>query len=158
MSKFELFLPGIPLGKQRTREIIRGRGANAYIHKYTPEQTVNWESYVKVLFTQKYPEWIPYKPGIPLFFLIKAQYAIPKSASAKLQEAMVTKAILPTKKPDNDNIEKITWDALSNIAYADDCQVVFNITTKVFSEQPGVFVSCGEYDPLDWIYLPTNFL
>ena len=47
---------------------------------------------------------------------------------------MINGDILPTKKPDADNILKIIADALNGIAYADDKQVVTAEVQKLYAE------------------------
>lgn len=48
--------------------------------------------------------------------------------------------IRPTKKPDADNIAKVVLDALNNICYKDDTQVVELIVNKYYSLEPRVEV------------------
>ena len=44
--------------------------------------------------------------------------------------------ILPTKKPDTDNIAKAILDALNGVAYYDDAQVVELHVVKKYSDEP----------------------
>ena len=44
--------------------------------------------------------------------------------------------ILPTKKPDADNIAKAILDALNGLAYYDDAQVVHLEVQKRYSNEP----------------------
>lgn len=48
--------------------------------------------------------------------------------------------MLPTKKPDADNIVKIIADALNRAAYYDDAQIVRLSYSKVYDEVPHVDV------------------
>lgn len=60
----------------------------------------------------------------PVSATIIAAFGIPKSASKKCKVEMMAGRVLPTKKPDTDNIAKIVLDALNGLAYPDDKQVV----------------------------------
>lgn len=53
---------------------------------------------------------------------------------------MLQGKILPTKKPDCDNIAKIICDALNGVAYDDDKQIVALKVTKIYSDEPRVIV------------------
>ena len=49
---------------------------------------------------------------------------------------MIKGEILPTKKPDIDNIMKVVLDALNGVAYFDDKQVCKVNFIKMYSEEP----------------------
>ena len=121
-------IPGKPLGKQRARTLKSGRS-------YTPEQTVNYETLVKLCYTQQHGENFGTQP---LIMSVNAFYPIPKSISKKLSAAMVTGEIRPTKKPDLDNIVKLIADGLNGIAYHDDSQIVNLVANKFYSLEPRV--------------------
>ena len=55
---------------------------------------------------------------------IQAFYPVPKSFSKKKTVSALSGGILPTTKPDCDNIIKVVLDALNGVAYYDDKQVV----------------------------------
>lgn len=57
---------------------------------------------------------------------------------------MIDKHIRPTKKPDLDNIMKCVTDALNEIAYQDDKQIVSASIEKYYSEEPRVEVAIME--------------
>ena len=72
---------------------------------------------------------------------IKAYYSVPKSDSKKKREKKLAGEIRPTKKPDMDNVIKIIADALNNVAYHDDTQIVDCQVRKFYSENPRVEVT-----------------
>ena len=77
---------------------------------------------------------------------ITAYCGIPKSAGKKKRVDMMSQLILPTKKPDADNIVKVIADALNRVAYHDDAQIVRLNYRKVYDETPRVNVvieKCG---------------
>lgn len=57
---------------------------------------------------------------------------------------MLQGKILPTKKPDCDNIAKIICDALNGVAYKDDKQIVQLLVSKVYSVEPFVLVTISD--------------
>ncbi|HGU6173192.1 TPA: RusA family crossover junction endodeoxyribonuclease [Escherichia coli] len=123
MNKITLTIPGKPFGKQRPRVTKQGIA-------YTPKETVNYETFVKLLYMQKYNN---IKLKGPLRMTIKAFYKIPKSVSKKEKELMLQNIIRPTKKPDMDNIAKVILDALNGLAYEDDRQIVELYVSKFYS-------------------------
>jgi len=113
---------------------------------------VNHETLLKLRFMEKYPTHIPYEKDVPLVSLIKIYFMIPNGAKKDEKDLMLRELIYPTKKPDNDNVEKISWDALNQIAFADDCQIVKNITEKFYSDRPRVEIYLMTVDEFKSIY------
>ena len=133
-----IIIPGKPLGKQRPRVLRTGIA-------YTPKETVNYETFVKMLYLEQHAGKKPFEG--PVSMLISAFYQIPKSASKIRREAMARHHILPTTRPDIDNITKIIMDALAGVAYQDDKQVTFCAINKLYSHEPKVVVDViGEAD------------
>lgn len=124
-------IPGAPYGKARHRTTRLGI-------QYTPKETTQYENLVKTMFVHNRGSWEI--TLLPLFLCITAYYAIPKSASKKARAEMIAGRIRPTKKPDYDNIAKVISDALNEIAYKDDSQVVDAIIHKWYGEEPRVCV------------------
>jgi Holliday junction resolvase RusA-like endonuclease len=110
----KLIIPGKPMGKQRPRVMKSGI-------TYTPKETVNYETLVKQLYITHHSGELL---GGSVHMGIVAYFDIPKSAPKKNRELMLKGEILPTKKPDMDNIVKIIADALNGLAYHDDSQIV----------------------------------
>lgn len=54
---------------------------------------------------------------------------------------MLDGQIRPTKKPDSDNILKAVADALNQVAYRDDKQIVDTQVRKFYSETPRTVIS-----------------
>jgi len=125
MIEIKLTIPGEPKGKQRPRW--------AKIGTYTPKETVAYETYIKELFVIKYPDFEPLESA--LILEITAFLTIPKSASKKKKILMESNKILPTKKPDLDNIVK-EIDSLKGLAFKDDKQIVKIMAYKYYSRRP----------------------
>lgn len=119
-------------GKVQAKQRVRlGRYS-----RYTPEQTRNYENWVKLSFINQYPNFKPLENE--LVVSIKAYFEIPKSVSKKKREQMLKGSIRPTIKPDLDNIAKSILDALNKLAYVDDKQIVFLEVEKFYDESPRV--------------------
>lgn len=128
-----LLIPGQPCAKQRPRH---GKG-----YTYTPEKTVNYETFVKELYIiGNYGKQLE---GA-LEMTVRAYFKIPKSASNKKAYEMGCGSIRPTGKPDWDNIGKILSDALNGLAYRDDSQIVRATVEKWYSLDPRVEVEIQE--------------
>ena len=60
---------------------------------------------------------------------------------------MVSGSILPTKKPDGDNVEKAVADALNKVAYLDDSQIIEAKWQKIYAaddEHIGLVVTVSD--------------
>lgn len=135
MKHIHFTVLGEPFGKQRPRFKKIGN----FTKTYTPEKTISYENYIKVLF-QDEAKGDKFSDDAMLDVRIIAYYGIPKSVSKKKREMMLEHKIRPTKKPDFDNIGKVVCDSLNGIAYRDDAMVVDAQVRKFFSEKPRVEV------------------
>lgn len=104
--------------------------------RYTPEQTKNYENWVKLSFINQYPDFKPYENALKV--IISVFFEIPKSASKKKREQMLIGKIRPTIRPDLDNIAKSVLDALNGLAYLDDKQIVLLKVEKFYDVSPRV--------------------
>lgn len=115
-----LTIPGEPQGKGRHRAVRRGD----QIATYTPRKTKDYEDEVRFCYRQVYGDLMAFAVDEPVSATIIAAFGIPKSTSKRRKVEMMAGSVLPTKKPDTDNIAKIVLDALNGLAYPDDKQVV----------------------------------
>lgn len=127
-------VPGEPVGKGRPRFTRTG-------HTYTPGKTESYESLVRLAYGEC---GMVFQKGVPVRVRITACFSIPKSASKKKRAMMIAGDIVPTKKPDFDNIQKIICDALNGVA-DDDSQIVKADIEKVYSTVPHVEVNVAAW-------------
>lgn len=127
-------VPGQPFGKQRPR--VAGRIA------YTPRETKAHEQQVIGAYFAQTDKRKFLRPEIR----IKAFYGVPTSASKKRKAAMLAGQIRPQVKPDLDNVAKLVMDALDEIAYEDDKDVVFLSVEKFYSDDPRLEVEIREVE------------
>ena len=140
--KVEFTVPGKPLGKQRPRS---GGGHRMY----TPAPTVNYEMFVRELYTRDCLDEngkVQWFDDVPLRITIVAHMLIPSSTSKVRKVKMLAGELKPTKKPDIDNIAKIILDGLNGVAYYDDKQVVELYVEKKFGEREKVVVTIKEIE------------
>ena len=139
------YVPSKPQGKARARTFYNkslGR-----MQSMTPDKTVLYENNIIHSFIKSAGEERELLQG-PVQICIAAYYPVPKSTARKVREQIGEGKILPTKKPDADNIAKVVCDALNQIAYGDDAQIVRLIVTKHFEDKEnpvGLVVEVGEY-------------
>lgn len=129
MIKFTV--PGEVKGKQRPKFARMGK----FVSTYTPEQTVNYEAWIRQCFISKYPKWIPTEK--PLIMHIRAFFIRPKS-NKKPQPITV--------RLDADNIGKVICDGLNGIAYRDDKQIVGLTINKIWGDIARVEIQIEEME------------
>lgn len=133
--KVKFIILGEPNGKGRPKFDTRG----PYVRAVTPKKTANYEALVKMEY-QAQCDGFMFSRDAALGMLVTAYKPIPKSTSKKKRVLMLGDIILPTKKPDWDNVGKIVCDALNKIAFCDDTQIVDGRVIKRYAEQPRVEV------------------
>lgn len=129
-----LCLAGEPVGKGRPKFSTRGGFARAI----TPEKTRRYEDLLRAQAQVETRLAIPVTG--PLEVEVIARFPIPPSWSKKRQEMARQGTLRPTKKPDADNLLKCL-DALNQVVWVDDSQIVSAKITKVYAEVPCLIVT-----------------
>lgn len=127
-------IPGKIQAKQRPR--FNGKFA------YTPANTVTYENWIKACYLRFNDDKELLNGALRVE--IEAFFEIPHSTSLKNQLKMIHDEILPSIKPDADNIAKSILDALNGIAFKDDKQVVELLVKKHYSTEPKAVVTIEE--------------
>lgn len=131
-------IPGQPVAKGRPKFARRG----AHVVAYTPAKTVSYENLVKFAATEAMQGMRPsFKP---IYLTIELFMQIPASWSAKRRALAESGDIMPTKKPDADNILKGIKDGCNGIVWRDDAQVVRIGLGKLYSDRPRAVVCISE--------------
>jgi Holliday junction resolvase RusA-like endonuclease len=136
MKQVVFTVKGEPKGKGRPRFTKSG-------HIYTPDGTSSYESLVGFSYRNSARG---YKFTSPVRVTVRAFHKPPKGKSKRVVEDMLNGRILPTKKPDADNVAKIVLDGLNKVAWEDDTQVVEMMVIKRYAEEPMVAVTIEEID------------
>lgn len=138
----EFTIPGVPQGKERPRFTQNGA-------TYTPKKTKDYEKLVAWAY-QCEAHGAKFTGTIRVD--IAAIYPVPHSWSKRRQAEALDNQILPTVKPDWDNIGKIVCDALNGIAYKDDAAITDATVCKRYGTRPCVAVRLtGEEAPRDTV-------
>jgi len=125
----KLTIPGEPVAKARPRVTKTG-------HAYTPKATVDYENWIKCCYIESKNKLGFKMLSEPIRAEIECYFPIPKGFSRVKREKALKGEIRPCKKPDVDNLAKSILDALNNLAYDDDKQVVELEIVKFYSDEP----------------------
>jgi Holliday junction resolvase RusA-like endonuclease len=117
---------GNPIGKGRPKFARRGN----FVSTYTPTKTRDYETVIKE--AAKKAMGSNELLETPVTVAIYITVPIPQSYSKKRTEACLKDIERPIKKPDIDNIAKCFLDAMNDIVYKDDTQVLTLHVTKVY--------------------------
>lgn len=130
---------GEPKGKSRPRFARNGNK----VRTYTPEETVSFENLITWTYAKEYPS---VKLEGKIAATICAYFPIPQSTSQRKRQKMLLDDVFYDHKPDTDNIAKAVLDALNNVAYDDDRQIVSLNVEKYYSPLPRVEVWLRELE------------
>lgn len=125
---------GAPQGKGRPRVGKIGQ----HVRMFTPQKTLAYEGLVAHCGAQAMANRPLIDGPVELRLLIDVQ--IPASWSKKKQAQALAGEVLPTTKPDVDNVIKAIGDGLNGVVWKDDVQITDIITRKRYSEKPQVRV------------------
>jgi len=134
-------IDGPPHGKGRPRF----RRFGNFVQTYTDAKTKSYETLVKEAATKAMGSSPPLEGPVKLDLIIRLP--VPKSYSKKLSEACLNGSEWPTKKPDWDNVAKSVADAMNDIVFLDDTQIVIARVVKTYSAEAGVDVQVSEVLP-----------
>lgn len=134
-------IPGQPVPKGRPRFARVG----GFVRAYTPDKT---RAYERLVHDCAAIEVMRANPIVfplicPLRVVLNAYMTIPASWSKKKHNDAINGLVLPTSKPDFDNLLK-TLDGLNGLAWNDDSQIVDGRAIKRYSENPRMEVHIFE--------------
>lgn len=130
---FRVFIPGKAQGWQRA-----GRNGN---HYYTKDETRAAENEIGWAART---HWKGPPSSHPFRVHVRVYVEPPKSWRGKKAEYVMGCPAMV--KPDNDNIEKAVWDAMTGIVFLDDKQITDNSCTKKYGRPAGVVITVKEMD------------
>ncbi|MGG6437400.1 RusA family crossover junction endodeoxyribonuclease [Saccharococcus caldoxylosilyticus] len=132
MIRFTVY--GEPVAQGRPRATM----INGHIRMYDPKKSSDFKNYVRLVAADYRPDKL--LEG-PILVTVKVYKKIPKSFSKKKKAAAEVGQLRPTSKPDVDNYAKSIKDALKNVIWKDDSQVVDLHISKWYSETPRVEIT-----------------
>jgi len=122
---------GPPVAKARAR--VTRRGA------YTPAKTVEYEGQVALAARLAMGGHAPFNG--PLFTMVEVHLPVPRSWPKKKQAAALAGDLLPTTRPDLDNVVKVALDGCAGVVFLDDAQVVECAALKSYSPTPKLIIT-----------------
>ena len=138
----------IPLARPRARKI--GSFVSIYDSQTQEKQQVTWQ------IRHEYSE----KPlSFPLSVDILFALPIPKQTSKVRTRNMLEGIIVPSKRPDIDNLVKFILDCLNGILFDDDSQIIALSARKIYSNEPRTIIRATKYDkvyPIKDQEIPEN--
>lgn len=134
-------IDGPPHGKGRPRF----RRFGNFVQTYTDAKTKSYETLVKEAATKAMGSSPPLEGPVKLDLIIRLP--VPKSYPKKRSEGCLNGFEWPTKKPDWDNVAKSVADAMNDIVFLDDTQIVIARVVKTYSAEAGVDVQVSEVLP-----------
>ncbi len=92
----------------------------------------------------------PYAPKEPLHGPVKVHInfymPIPKSATKSVKKQMINGVCVPVKRPDIDNMAYTVTNAMKELVYEDDSQIIDLVISKRYAEVPKIVVKVIELD------------
>lgn len=134
--KREFFWAGVPRGQGRPRFTRTGKA-------YKASEDRAYEKGLCLAYLNEYGAEKPMEG--PLTLEVRAVYPIPKATPKKDIGPMLAGEIVPTVKPDIDNVVKAVLDALNGVAFPDDKAIVWMKGCKVYGHVPGVRVNIHKF-------------
>lgn len=137
MSEIKIMIPGQPAPQGRPRFARRGN----FVSTYDPPESKKYKKHVQYHAKKFAPEKL-FEGALEVEVLVYKKSL--KSFSSKKRIDAESGILRPTTKPDADNYAKGVLDALKEIIWKDDGQVVDLIARKYYSEKPRVEVRVKE--------------
>jgi Holliday junction resolvase RusA-like endonuclease len=140
-------LPGEPQAWERAGATIRWGHGRPFVHFYTPaamkayQEQIAWAAKVAMSRYRRKPT------SQPVALIVHAFLPIPTSWTWRSKLAARSGCILPTGKPDFDNLGKNAADAIRGIVFTDDATVVDGRVIKRYSDTPALRVEVREFLP-----------
>jgi Holliday junction resolvase RusA-like endonuclease len=135
MIRFTVY--GEPVAQGRPKFAVIAGHARAY----DPKKSRDYKDFVKLAAAEHAPKKL--LEG-PLSVRILVYRPIPKGFSKKKTAEAESGLIRPTTKPDTDNYLKGIKDALKNVMWKDDSQIVDVYCSKWYGQRPRVEVEISE--------------
>lgn len=135
MTTYELIIPGKAVAKGRPR-FSRKTGV-----AFTPQTTILAENWAKTCCLDQIGT--PRLEG-PLAVRMVVSVEIARSWSKKKQALALEGSLMPTGKPDLDNVAKLYLDALNGMMWMDDSQIVLFSMEKKYAAAPQVHLKVTE--------------
>lgn len=131
----EFWTEGRPTPKERPRTDSRNGG----VRTFTPTKTVAYERKVAFQARLAMDGRAPFAGpvAVEMIFVVP----VPKSWSEKKKSSARAGTLLPTVRPDLDNVGKALLDSCNRILWGDDSQVAKKTIVRLYGDEAGVFLN-----------------
>lgn len=137
--RFEIPGPPRPTQRAKSRAVVSKKTGRAFAQVYTPSETRNEMAVVRQMGADRMGNQPPWDEAA-IDFRAMFYFAVPLSFSKRRREDALAGRLLPTKKPDVDNLVKLVTDALKGIVWRDDAQITEMHIWKRYSDRPRTVV------------------
>ena len=138
------FVPGVPIPKGSAKAFYIKALGRAVVTQDNGDKQKPWASMIAVVAQEHFAKPIEGPVMISLAFKmprLKGHFGSGKNAGVLKASAPVYHIV----KPDVDKLERCVYDALTGIAWKDDCQVAVGAhKSKKYGDKPGVFIKINE--------------
>jgi Holliday junction resolvase RusA-like endonuclease len=138
--RVEIRLDGPPRGKGAGRACTTAHGARIF----TDDKTRKYEAQLRFAAQQQMAGNLP--TDLPVIVSVQARMQIPVSFSKRKRADALAGLVWPTVRPDCENLAKI-MDGLNGIVWQDDRQIVIELISKIYAEQPGLTIVVETIEP-----------
>lgn len=135
MDRIRITMPGPPRGKGRHRTAVINGRARQFPDKATEAYEANLGWLARKAMAGRAPS------AGPVAVVVIATFGVPASWPQWRRDAALKGHVVPTGKPDGDNILKIVKDSLNAIVFGDDAQVVRASVAKFYGSTPGLDIT-----------------
>ncbi|MFP3554218.1 RusA family crossover junction endodeoxyribonuclease [Paraburkholderia sp. SIMBA_049] len=147
LTAIRFVVPGQPVAKGRARSrLAKTKDGRDFIQQYTPADTRAYER--SVAFEAKVAMARRTQMAGALVLIVHAYFGIPASWPQWKQREARAGLLVPTGRPDWDNIGKICSDAMNKVVYRDDSVIVDACVRKRFSRDPRIEIEVRTLNPL----------
>ena len=137
----DFFVAGVPVPKGSAKAFVNRRTGRAIVMQDNRDKQKPWSSMISVTAQNLISEPVRGPVRLSVLFVMprpKSHFGTGKNAS-KLKDSAPTHHIV---KPDLDKLVRCVKDALTGIAWGDDCQVCeLKDVAKTYGTHPGAWIS-----------------
>lgn len=137
-------LEGEPRAWERAGATIRKGQHGPYIHWYVSSDETHYREAIAWAAKAAMVRYRRKPTKQPLALIVHAFLPIPESWHWKSKQAARAGVLLPTGKPDFDNLCKVAADAIKGIVWVDDAAVCDGRVIKRYSDRPALRVEVRE--------------
>lgn len=133
-KKLTIMMP--PFAQPRPRARILKQGSFTRVCMYDPPEADKWKTEFGSKVFRKLDKYFPIEGPVVLSVVVYKQ--IPAGYSKTLKYLCENGDIRPEKRPDVDNYLKAVEDALNDIVWKDDSQIIRATCEKYYSNKPRI--------------------